>query len=105
MKVRFSESAAAVYDDAVTRLRAVNRFAAERFADKVGQAVWRIGRYPQSGHFVPEYAKLPVRQFIVEPYRFFYYVDERAKLIRIIDVWHGAQIPAYPNLPDVGAPR
>mgnify|MGYP000087131061 CR=1 FL=1 len=84
MKVRFSESAAAVYDDALTRLRVVNRFAAVHFADKVGQAVRRIGRYPHSGHFVPEYEKLPVRQFIVEPYRFFYYVDESAKLIRVI---------------------
>ena len=105
MKVRFSESAAAAYDDALTRIRAANRFAAVRFADKVGQAVRRIGRYPQSGHFVPEYANAPVRQFIIEPYRFFYFIDERIKTIRIIDVWHGAQLPTYPNLPDVGAPR
>lgn len=105
MKVRFSESAAAAYDDALTRIRAANRFAAVRFADKVGQAVRRIGRYPQSGHFVPEYANAPVRPFIIEPYRFFYFIDERNKTIRIIDVWHGAQLPTYPNLPDVGAPR
>lgn len=86
MKVRFSESAAAIYDDALTRIHLANRFAAVRFADKVKRAVRRLGRYPESGHFVPEYADVPVREFIVEPYRFFYFIDQRNKTIRIIDV-------------------
>lgn len=42
---------------------------------------------------MPEYVNVPVRQFIIEPYRFFYFIDERNKTIRIIDVWYGAQSP------------
>ena len=99
MKIRFSESAAAVYDYVLGRLYSVNPFAARRFADAVGQSMRRIVRYPRMGHGVPEYAKLPIRQFIVEPYRFFYFIDERKKLVLIVDVWHGAQIPAEPRLP------
>lgn len=30
---------------------------------------------------------------------FFYYVDERAKTIWIVDVWHGAQLTSAPELP------
>ena len=40
-----------------------------------------------------------MRQTIVGPYRFFYYVDERAKTIWIVDVWHGAQLTSAPELP------
>ena len=99
MKVGFSESAALVYDEVLGRLYSVNPFAARRFADAVGQAMRRIARYPRMGHRVPEYDTLPVREFIVEPYRFFYCIDERKKRLLIIDVWHGAQLPTYPQLP------
>jgi plasmid stabilization system protein ParE len=99
MKIRFSESAAADYDDVLGRLYSVNPFAARRFADAVGQSMRRIARYPRMGHRVPEHEQLPIRQFIVEPYRFFYLIDDRKKLVLVVDVWHGAQIPAEPHLP------
>ena len=103
MKIRFNESAADVYDEILGRLQSVNPFAMRRFADAVGQSMRRIGRYPRMGHLVPEFSKLPVRQFIVEPYRFFYFIDEKKKTVLIFDVWHGAQLPAYPQLPDATA--
>ena len=52
-----------------------------------------------------EFPELSLREFIVEPYRFFYFIDERKKLVWIVDVWHGAQLPTYPRLPDAGAQR
>ena len=81
------------------RLYSVNPFAAVRFANAVGQAMRRIARYPRMGHGVPEYPKAPIRQFIVEPYRFFYFIDEQKKRVLVVDVWHGAQLPAEPRLP------
>lgn len=65
----------------------------------------RIARYPLMGHRLPEYAQLPLRQFIVEPYQFFYVIDVKQKRVLIVDVWHGAQIPAEPKLPHAGPSR
>ena len=105
MRVEFTAKAAAQYRSAFDRIADANRFASQRFAARLGERLRQIGRFPQSGHFVAEFATLPVRQFIVEPYRFFYRVDEARRIVFIVDVWHGAQLPIYPPLTDVGAPR
>ena len=99
MRVEFATEALASYSQALTRLHDLNPFAAQRFAERVSKALRRLGTFPRSGHFVPEYAALPVRQVLVEPYRFFYCVDERNKRVLIVSMWHGAQLPAQPNLP------
>ena len=99
MKVRFSEAAAASLEDVLDRIGEADRFALQRFQARVRKSIQRIGRFPSSGNFVREYPAMPVREFIVEPYRFVYYVDEPRKLIRIVSVWHGAQLPAAPELP------
>jgi plasmid stabilization system protein ParE len=99
MKVRLSESAAGAYDNALARIREVNRLAASRFADRVKHALQRLGSYPEIGHFVPEFESAPLRQFIVEPYRFFYFIDQRHKTILVVDIWHGSQLPRAPELP------
>ncbi|MFO0657022.1 MAG: hypothetical protein U0787_18335 [Polyangia bacterium] len=39
---------------------------------------------------------MPIREFIVEPYRFVYCVIRHC--VRIVAVWHGAQLPAQPDL-------
>ena len=46
-----------------------------------------------------EYAHLSVRQVIVEPYRFFYVIDQAKRTVWIVDVWHGAQLPSELQLP------
>ena len=99
MRVEFATEALASYSQALTRLHDLNPFAAQRFAERVSKALRRLATFPRSGHFVPEYAALPVRQVLVEPYRFFYYIDERNKRVLIVSMWHGAQLPAQPNLP------
>ena len=98
MSVEFTAKAAAQYRLAFDRIADANRFASQHFAARLGERLRQIGRFPQSGHFVAEFATLPVRQFIVEPYRFFYEIDERSKVVRIVSVWHGAQLPAQPDL-------
>ena len=98
MRVRFSEDAEVAYAEALARIYHANRFAAQHFAARVNTSLRRIRSFPKSGHFVPEYPRLPIRQFIVEPYRFFYQIDDRHRQIIILDVWHGAQLPAQPDL-------
>ena len=94
MTVRYTPSAWATYQDALSTIHAHNRLAAYRFAESVERAVARLQRFPQLGHYIPEFPDSPHRQFIVGPYRFFYRLDEET--IWIVSVWHGAQIPAEP---------
>ena len=99
MRVEFTGKAAAQYRLAFDRIAEVNRFASQRFAARLSARLRQLGRFPRSGHYIAEFATLPVRQFIVEPYRFFYELDERNNLVRVVSVWHGAQLPAQPDLP------
>jgi plasmid stabilization system protein ParE len=105
MKVRYTPEAAERFLQVLTELVAVNPFAADRFARTVEQKFSRLAIFPHSGFRVREFPDLPLREFIVEPYRFFYTVDERHSMVWVVDVWHGAQIPTYPTMPDAGAPR
>src|SRR5262245_52705605 len=99
MRVRITPDARAKIDAALDTILREDRFAAKRYREKIGRSLRQLGRFPRSGHFVPEHPTAPVKQFIVLPYRFFYYIDERAKIVWVVDVWHGAQIPTYPRLP------
>jgi plasmid stabilization system protein ParE len=77
----------------------VNPFAVERLGRSIARAFRRISTFPRSGPMVPEYPDLPIRQFFVAPYRFFYFIDEPAQTVWIVAVWHGRQLPAAPELP------
>ncbi len=99
MKIRFTDDAAAAYAEALAFISLHNRLAAQHFAARVDKALRRVRTFPRSGYFVPEYPTLPLRQFLVEPYRFFYQIDQRNRQLIIHDVWHGAQLPTQPNLP------
>jgi plasmid stabilization system protein ParE len=48
---------------------------------------------------VPEFPRPDLRQVIVDPYRFFYTLDEPRKTVWVVAVWHGAQLPAEPLAP------
>jgi toxin ParE1/3/4 len=99
MKVRLTKEARGKLDDVLDAILSVNPFAARRYRDKIGSSLRRLGRYPRLGHVVPEYPTAQVKQFIVLPYRFFYFIDERERTVWVVDVWHGAQLPAEPRLP------
>ena len=99
MKVRYTPEATERFLQVLTDLVAVNPFAADRFARTVERHLSRLAAFPRSGFRVREFSDLPLREFIVEPYRFFYCIDERRTLVLIVSVWHGAQLPAQPDLP------
>jgi plasmid stabilization system protein ParE len=85
MKVQFTKSGLARFHEILDLIGESNRFALRRF--------------PSSGSAVREFPGLQLREFLVEPYRFVYYIDEPRRLVRIVAVWHGAQLPATPELP------
>ena len=98
MRVRLTPEARRKLDEALDRILCDNPSAARHYRDKIARALRRLAQFPRLGHFVPEYPTAPVKQFIIEPYRCFYFIDERVRVLWVVDVWHGAQIPAYPQL-------
>ena len=105
MRLRFTVTAHAKLNALWAHLFEVNRFAAKRLREQAARSLGRLRTFPLLGSQVAEFPASPIRQVIVEPYRFFYYIEERTKTIWLVDVWHGAQIPAYPSLPQPSAPR
>lgn len=105
MKLRYTVTAYAKLNAIWVHLFEVNRFAAKRLREQVARSLGRLRTFPLLGSQVAEFPASPIRQVIVEPYRFFYYIEEPTKTIWLVDVWHGAQIPAYPSLPQPSAPR
>ncbi len=99
MIVRFAPRAEAKYAEVLVTLYDSNPFAAGRFLAEVDKALERLETFPRLGSYVREYPAIPLREFIVEPYRFFYIVEENAATVWIVDVWHGAQVPTVPVLP------
>lgn len=99
MKLRYSPSAIARWSATLVYLTEQNPAAALRFFNKVETALARLRTFPMLGSAVREYEHLPLREIIVEPYRFFYQIDRRRRTVWIVDVWHGAQVPDEPQLP------
>lgn len=100
MEVRYTRTASAHLAEHVASLRAANRrLAIKRLAKELARALRRIAAFPHSGSRVPEVPGAPIRQFFIGEYRFFYYVDDAKQTVFIVALWHGAQIPNYPQLP------
>ena len=99
MRLRYTSTAYEKLQAIWSQLFEVNPFAAARMRKQLTQSLGRLRSFPRLGPQVSEYSSASVRQTIVGPYRFFYYVDERAQTIWIVDVWHGAQLTSAPELP------
>ena len=99
MQIKFTATAIDRWTAALIYLTERNPAAALRLFNKVQASLGRLRTFPLLGSSVREYQHLPIREIIVEPYRFFYQVDRRRSIIWIVDVWHGAQLPDAPELP------
>lgn len=99
MRLRFTRRATERYTAALAYLTEQNPAAALRIFDKAQPALDRLRTFPMLGGFAHEYQHLAIRQIIVEPYRFFYFIDQRHATVWVVDVWHVAQIPDQPQLP------
>ena len=95
MKVRFTPLARTQFLAAIAYIYRENPTAAVAFRHKSEKSLSRLKNFPLSGRTLPEFPDLPFREVIVTPYRFFYRV--KGKIVWIVAVWHGAQIPESPN--------
>ena len=95
MKVRFTPSARAQFLSVLTFIRRDKPSAAIRFRDQAETVLRRLEDFPESGKVVPEFPDLPYREVIISPYRFFYRIED--KVVWIVAVWHGAQLPEEPR--------
>jgi toxin ParE1/3/4 len=94
MIVRFTPAVDAAYLQIIRDIAADNPFAARRFMQRVRDARSRLAKFPKLGHYIPEFPESQHRQFIIEPYRFFYRID--GETVWIVAVWHGKQVAAQP---------
>jgi toxin ParE1/3/4 len=95
MRVRFTPSARSQFLAAIAYIHRENPTAAMAFRHKAQKALSRLQKFPRSGRILPEFPDLPFREVIVAPYRFFYCA--KGKVVWIVAVWHGAQLPKEPD--------
>jgi len=96
VRVRFTPSGRMQFLTALAHIHRDNPEAARKLRLRAERSLRRLGRYPESGRLIPEFPDLPYREVIVAPYRFFYRIE--GKVVWIVAVWHGAQLPAEPRL-------
>ena len=94
MTLQFTPSARAQFLAAITYIRRDNPEAARQFRQRAEQILRRLGQFPDSGRFIPEFPELPYREIIIAPYRFFYRPEQNT--VWVVGVWHGAQLPDEP---------
>jgi toxin ParE1/3/4 len=95
VKVQFTPSARDQFLSALSYIRKDKPSAAVNFRNKTETILRRLEDLPESGRIIPEFPELPYREVIVSPYRFFYKI--KGKIVWIVAVWHGAQLPKGPT--------
>ena len=101
MQLGYSEGAEARLDEIIAQLSVGNPPVAAAFLRNLERAQTRLAKFPRLGHRISEFPDSPYREFIIAPYRFFYFIDERRKMLWIVEIWHGAQRAAEPRAPVV----
>ncbi|MFZ5984748.1 MAG: type II toxin-antitoxin system RelE/ParE family toxin [Acidobacteriota bacterium] len=97
LKVRFTPSAEEQFLSLLAYIRRDNPSAAADFRLKAEHSLRRLEANPDSGRRIPEFPELPYREVIVSPYRFFY--RAKGRVVWVVAVWHGAQVPVEPHGP------
>jgi len=100
MRVRFTPRADRQYLSALRYLLERSPSAAARLQSRTEAAIVQLGKYPESGHAIPEFPEMPHRELPVEPYRFFYRVV--GDTVWIVAMWHARQLPDEPGEPGRG---
>ena len=89
MEIRFNAATADAYNAVAGYLSAHDPAAALRFVSDVDAALTRLQRFPALGAPVAAPGLVPMRQFLVPPYRFFYRVEQDT--LWVVALWHEAQ--------------
>jgi plasmid stabilization system protein ParE len=95
VKIVFTPSARDQFLHALAYIRRDKPSAAAAFRYKAEKTLSRLAKHPESGRVLPEFPDHPHREVVVPPYRFFYRI--KGKVIWVVAVWHGAQLPGSPE--------
>jgi len=95
-RVRFTPPADQQFLSLITYIRAENPAAAKNLRNHVSSSFENICTFPEMGRIVPEFPDLGFREVIINPYRFFYTVENDT--VWVVGVWHAAQLPEKPIL-------
>ena len=69
--------------------------AAADLLERIERALAQVGKYPESGRRLPEFAESPYREVLVAPYRLFYRRTDA--MVIVVAIWHQAQQPRRPG--------
>lgn len=94
MKIKFTPTARRQFLAIIAGIAVDRPMAARRVALEAKAALKRLERHPASGRRIPEFPGVPHREVVLPPYRFFY--RQVGRIVWIVAVWHGAQIPDTP---------
>lgn len=89
MRVRFTPGARSQFLEALSYIRRDKLAAAVRFRNRAEKALRRLEKYAESERRIPEFPKLPHRELVIAPYRFFYRIEKTT--VWAVGVWHSAQ--------------
>lgn len=95
MRVRFTRQADRQYLHALAYVRTKNPAGARTVMARAEAVISQLREQPYSGHVIPEYPDMPLRELPVPPYRFFYRV--LGDTVWIVAVWHARQLPEQPD--------
>lgn len=85
VKVIWSDSAVADLESIVEYIAQDSEHYAAAFAEKILEAVEKLGTFPRIGRVVPEYNREDIRELIFQNYRIIYKVEpERVAIAAIV---------------------
>src|SRR5947209_3868395 len=89
--VTWTAAAFADFERIVTGIAAHSRAGAERIRAGITRNVGSLQHFPLIGPVYPRDRTGQTREIVFEKYRIFYRVQEEARVVEILCVWHGAR--------------
>lgn len=76
MRIRFTPSARAQFFEGFLYIALDKPGAARRLRSRASRALQRLATFPSSGRRIPEFPTLPHREVVLNPFGFFYRIEE-----------------------------
>ena len=95
-KVVWTKSARADLKQLVEYIAEDNPAAAEHFGLAIIEKIESVGKFPRIGRVVPEENQEFLRELPHSPYRLIYEIDDDARIVYIVRIWH-----SYRESPEV----
>jgi len=89
--VLWTETALLDLRNIVAYIAADNPAAARKMGERLIAAVEGLIEHPRSARVVPEYSRETLREVIAAPYRIVIQIDDAARTLTVIRLWHAAR--------------